>query len=185
MNLIKKELRELVYNKRSEIKDEIKSKWDATILHELLNSEFYKNAKIIFTYVSFQGEVDTIKFIEKALSEGKTICVPKVISKKEGMEAHILTNLDELEKSSYGILEPKNKNKPINPLDIDLLIMPGVAFDKDNGRIGYGGGFYDRFLKTIAPKAHKIALAYDFQVFDKNPMDEFDERVDFIITNNL
>lgn len=109
--------------------DEIKSKWDATILNELLNSDFYKNAKVIFTYVSFQGEVDTIKFIETALSDSKTICIPKVISKKEGMEAHIITNLADLEKSSYGILEPPMQSDPIKPSDIDLLIMPGVAFD--------------------------------------------------------
>lgn len=185
MNQIKNELRQLIYNKRREVNDELKEHWDATILQKLLESEFYKNAQVIFTYVSFQGEVDTIKFIEAALSEGKTICIPKVISKKEGMEAHIITSLAELEKSSYGILEPQSDSPLINPLDIDLLIMPGVAFDKTNGRIGYGGGFYDRYLKKINPKAHKIALAYNFQIFDHIPMDEFDERVDFIITNEL
>lgn len=163
--------------------DELKEQWDTAILDKILKSEIYKNAEVIFTYVSFQGEVDTIKFIETALSQGKTLCVPKVLSKKEGMEAHKITNLADLEKSSYGILEPQNQSQLINPLDIDLLIMPGVAFDKHNGRIGYGGGFYDRFLKKIDPKAHKIALAYDFQIFNQIPMDEFDERVDFIITN--
>lgn len=183
MNLIKKEFRELINSRRREMDDEIKKQWDATILHNILKSEFYKNAQVIFTYVSFQGEVDTIKFIETALADGKTLCVPKVISKKEGMEAHIITSLADLERSSYGILEPKNQSQLINPLDIDLLIMPGVAFDKNNGRIGYGGGFYDRYLKKIDPEAHKIALAYDFQIFDEIPMDEFDERVDFIISS--
>lgn len=183
MNLTKKDLRELIYSRRHEMDDEIKKQWDATILHKILKSEFYKNAEVIFTYVSFQGEVDTIKIIETALSEGKTLCVPKVISKKEGMEAYKITSLADLERSSYGILEPKDESQLISPLDIDLLIMPGVAFDKNNGRIGYGGGFYDRYLKRIDPGAHKIALAYDFQIFDEIPMDEFDERVDFIITN--
>lgn len=185
LNLTKKNLRYLIYSRRSEINDHIKKQWDAIILEKLLQSEFYKKADVIFTYVSFQGEVDTIKFIEKALSDCKTVCVPKVISKKEGMDAYKITSLNDLEKSSYGILEPKNQGSLITPSDIDLIITPGVAFDKTNGRIGYGGGFYDRFFKRITSQTNKVALSYSFQIFDNIPLDEFDEKVDFIITNEV
>ena len=183
MNLTKKDLRNLVYKKRKELDKDIKSDWDLTIFKKLLENEAYKNAAVIFAYVSFGGEVDTINFIKKALSDGKTICVPKVISKKEGMEAYKITNLNDLEKGYYGIPEPKNHCQLINPSDINLIIMPGVAFDKANGRIGYGGGFYDRYLKRVTSRTRKIALAHTFQVFDSIPTNEFDEKVDFIITN--
>lgn len=183
MNLTKKDLRNLVYKNRSELNINIKSDWDLIIFKKLLENEFYKSASVIFTYVSFGGEVDTVNFIKKALSDGKTICIPKVISKKEGMEAYKITSLNDLEKGYYGILEPKNHCQLINPSDINLIIMPGVAFDKANGRIGYGGGFYDRYLKRVSSVTKKIALAYAFQVFDSIPTDEFDEKVDLIITN--
>ena len=185
MKLTKKDFRELIYSRRQEINDEIKLQWDRIILERLLKSEFYKKAQVIFTYVSFQGEVDTIKFIETALSHGKTVCVPKVISKKEGMEAYKITSLNELEKGFYGVLEPRSENQLILPWDIDLIITPGVAFDKTKGRIGYGGGFYDRFLKRVPSQTDKVALCYTFQIFDHIPMDEFDEKVDFIITNQV
>lgn len=185
MNLTKKNLRDLIYSKRSEVNDHTKKQWDGIILEKLLQSEFYKKADVIFTYVSFKGEVDTIKLIEKALSDCKTVCVPKVISKKEGMEAYRITSLKDLEKSSYGILEPKNQDSLIIPSDIDLIITPGVAFSKTNGRIGYGGGFYDRFFKRVTAQTTKVALSYSFQIFESIPMDEFDEKVDFIITNEL
>lgn len=183
MNLTKKDFRNLVYTKRSELDKDIKSDWDIIILKKLLHNEFYKKADVIFTYVSFGGEVDTINFIKKALSDGKTICVPRVISKKEGMETYKITSLNDLEKGFYGILEPKNHCQLIKPSDIDLIIVPGAAFDKSNGRIGYGGGFYDRYLKRVKAGTKKIALAYTFQVFESIPTDEYDEKVDFIITN--
>lgn len=183
MNLTKKDLRNLVYKNRKELDKDIKSDWDLTIFKKLLESEAYKKASVIFTYISFGCEVDTINFIKKALSDNKTICVPKVISKIEGMEAYKITSLNDLEKGYYGILEPKNHCQLINPSEINLIIMPGVAFDKTNGRIGYGGGFYDRYLKRVTSGTRKIALAYTFQVFDSIPTDEFDEKVDFIITN--
>lgn len=182
MNLTKKDLRNIVYTRRNELNKGIKSDWDIEILKKLLQNEFYKKADVIFTYISFGGEVDTIKFIEKALSDGKTICVPRVISKKEGMEAYEISSLNDLEKGFYGILEPKGESKFISPLHIDLIVMPGVAFDKANGRIGYGGGFYDRFLKRVTAETIKIALAYTFQIFDSIPTEEFDEKADFIIT---
>lgn len=185
MNLSKKDLRSIVYAKRKELGSSTKRSWDSIILGRLLQNGNYKNADVIFTYISFEGEVDTIKFIERALSDGKTICVPRVISKKEGMEAYKICSINDVEKGCYGILEPKKQCQLINPEDINLIIMPGVAFDKTNGRIGYGGGFYDRYLRKVSPKTKKIALAYSFQIFDSIPVDEFDEKVDFIITNEM
>ena len=183
MDLTKKEIRRLIYDKRKELDSSTKAKWDAEIFEELVSGEFYKNSRVIFVYVSFGGEVDTIKFIQKAINDGKTICVPKVISKAEGMEAYVIKSLDDLEKGFYDIPEPKNGTLLMTPEKIDLLVMPGVAFDLSNRRIGYGGGFYDRFLRRISGNTPKIALSYSFQVFESIPCDEFDEKIDLLITN--
>lgn len=104
------------------------------------------------------------------------------------MDAVEITSLDNLIESSYGILEPSIEENFITPNELDLIVVPGVAFDKNRGRIGYGAGFYDRYFKKIneenIKRIVKLALAYDFQVLDKVPMDERDVPVDHIITES-
>lgn len=180
----KKEIRKQIEQKRASMTTSQKALWDKQILHQLLQSEYYTRAKIIFCYISFEGEVDTLTFIEHALSDNKILCVPKVHSMKEGMDAYRIKNLDQLTKGYYGILEPSDLTGIIQPTSIDLLIIPGVAFDGNMNRIGYGGGFYDRYLKNIASTTPKIALAYDFQILESLPTDSYDEMITKVITNS-
>lgn len=179
----KKEIRKYIEEKRALLDPFQKVTWDSQILNQLLQSKFYADATIIFCYISFDGEVDTLKFIEHAIKDKKTVCVPKVHSMKAGMDAYTIHSLTELTTGYFGILEPSNLSGFMLPSSIDLLIMPGVAFDHKMNRIGYGGGFYDRYLKQISPTIPKIALAYDFQVLESIPSDTFDERITKIITN--
>lgn len=179
----KKNIRNIVKYKRDSLSEEVKEVMDDIIFNKIVESKEYKSAKTIFVYVSFQGEVDTHKFIKYALNDTKRICVPKIISKKEGIRAVEINSFEELKKEAYGILEPDNFDKKVDEKNIDLILMPGVAFDENGGRIGYGGAFYDRFLKNVSPKTLKIALAYDFQIFSKVPMEEHDIKIDGIITN--
>lgn len=178
----KKEYRKEVLEKQENLDSNTKTIYDDSIFKKLIGSKEYKAASVIFTFVSYKNEVDTHKFIEYALGEGKIIGVPRVISKEEGMEVCKIEDFNDLEKGYYGILEPKNHCDKISHKDIDLVIMPGVAFDKERGRIGYGGGFYDRFLKTMDENIPKIALGYDFQIYDVVPIEEFDVKPDKIIT---
>lgn len=179
----KKEIRILIKNKKSLLKREIKEIMDNSIFNKIIESNFYKDAKTILVYVSFNGEVETHRFIKYALKDGKNICIPKVLSKEDGMKAIKIDSFDELKKGAYGILEPKNLTKKIEEKDIELILIPGVAFDKNGGRIGYGGGFYDKFLKKVRKDTFKIALAYDFQILDEVPLEEHDVKIDGIITN--
>ena len=117
---------------------------DEKIQKTLFLQDFFKNAKTVMTYVSYKSEPDTLKIIEKMLSEGKTVCAPVCLGGGI-METYELSSLSELSPSNMGILEPKREKK-IAPSDIDLLIVPLCAFNKDGHRIGYGGGYYDRFL---------------------------------------
>lgn len=99
------------------------------------------------------------------------------------MKAIKLNSIDELKKNSMGILEPIDDSNYIEKENIDLIVVPGVVFDKECNRIGYGGGYYDRYLKDIKSKENKIALAYDLQIVDKIESEVHDIKVDYIITN--
>lgn len=183
VSLSKKEYREEVLALRSQLDIHTKNQWDNIILDKLINSDYYKNSSVIFAFVSFRDEVDTHKFIKQALKDGKTICVPKVPSKKQGMETHIIKGFEDLKEGYFGILEPIDECTKASPDDIDFILMPGVAFDMEGGRVGYGAGFYDKFLAKLNKDVPKIAIAYDFQLYEKVPTDEFDIKIDGIITN--
>ncbi len=179
----KKDIRRFILEQRDKLEPDIKKELDKKIFSELIDSEAYKNASVIFVFVNFKSEVDTHEIIKQALKDSKTICVPKINTKEREMEIFKINSLEELKEGYYGILEPGEDCPAVNSNDIDLVLMPGAAFDRQGGRIGYGGGFYDRFLSRMNKKVDKIALAFDFQILDRVPMDEFDVRVDGIVTN--
>jgi 5-formyltetrahydrofolate cyclo-ligase len=94
-----------------------------------------------------------------------------------------IKSFDDLEEGAYGILEPKDIMLKVDESLIDVSYLPGLAFDRKGGRVGYGGGFYDRFLRKTRKDSKKIALGYSFQVLEKVPMDDNDEVIDGIITD--
>lgn len=179
----KGEIRKYISDKRDLTDISQRKIYDNKIFETLINSNFYKKTKVIFTFVSFKSEVDTHRIIDHAIRDGKTVCVPKIKSKIKGIDVFKIKGKKDLEKRYFGVMEPKDNCTPVNPKDIDLILMPGLAFDKRGGRIGYGGGFYDRFLKKLKKKVSKIALAYHFQILDEVPVNSLDVRVDGIITN--
>ncbi|MDI6618338.1 MAG: 5-formyltetrahydrofolate cyclo-ligase [Clostridiales bacterium] len=180
---VKKELRRLMIEKRNSMDLNKKAEWDNKITSQLIESSFYENAKIIFTYVSFGSEVDTHYFIKYALNDKKVLCVPKIISKNGVMKAFRINSFKDLKAGSFGIPEPEDCRVEITPSKMNLILMPGLVFDRGGERVGYGAGFYDRFLYGAGKKASKVALAYDFQLLNKIPSDKFDIKADAIITN--
>ncbi|WP_027623261.1 5-formyltetrahydrofolate cyclo-ligase [Clostridium lundense] len=179
----KKLIRDSILKIRDTISLSERKKYDEEIFKKVIESKYYKEAKSIFIFVSYKTEVDTHKIIKKALEDGKVISVPKVISKKDGMYGAIINKFSDLKPGKYGILEPGEENIKILEKDIDLVLIPGAVFDKEGGRIGYGGGFYDRFLVKVRKDVPKVAIAYDVQIIDKVPMGELDVRIDDIISN--
>lgn len=179
---IKNVLRGEIKERKKELKLEEKRKKDKKIKEKFTASSIYKKATCIFIYVSLKDEVDTHNIIKEALKNGKRICVPKVISIKEGMDAIEIKDFSELvECGAYKILEPLDFKNKIDEKDIDLAVLPGLAFDNEGGRLGYGGGFYDRFIPKLKNEVPKIALAYDFQMVDDVPKDSHDILVDKVI----
>lgn len=142
-----------------------------------------------FLFVSFRSEVETLGLINQLLGRGKIVTVPLVSVKEKKMTAVRLINPGEdLVPGYYGILEPSRKiveERTIDPASIDIVVLPGSVFDEKGGRLGYGGGFYDRFLALeIRPSALRVALAFDLQVLVEVPQQPHDMPVDFIITEN-
>ncbi|BDB02447.1 5-formyltetrahydrofolate cyclo-ligase [Clostridium botulinum] len=175
-------LRKEIINVRKSLTLEEKTQKDIIIKDKLQKNSLYKESKFIFIYVSLKDEVDTHAIIKEGLRNGKRICVPKVISIQEGMVAIEIKDFSELiECGPYKILEPKNFENIVDSKEIDLAILPGLAFDNKGGRLGYGGGFYDRFIPKLKKEVSKIALAYDFQILKEVPKDAHDVLVDEII----
>lgn len=176
----KRDIRRYILDKRNKISNIEKEKLDNEIIYKFINSDEYNESKVIFSYIGFGSEIDTEIIIKDALNKGKTVCVPKV--KGKDMLLIKINSLNNLIRSNYGILEPSENESNMNIKDLDLIIMPGVAFDKFKNRIGYGGGYYDRLLCSSNVNINKVVLAYDFQVLEHISTEEHDIKVDKIIT---
>ena len=138
----------------------------------------FKDSKVVMFYVSFNSEVDTHEMIKEAL-KSKRIAVPKVVEGE--MQSALIIDFDQMIPSGkFNILEPIELLK-IEPKNISLIIIPGIAFDRKGHRIGYGYGYYDKFLRKIS-KAVKIGIAFDFQIVDKIPNEAHDVPLDSIVT---
>lgn len=137
----------------------------------------YKQAKTIYGYLPYNQEVRTVPMLEQALRDGKQVAVPKVIG--DEMRFIYMTDLSQVEKGYAGIPEPV-ADGPVADDTTALVLMPGLAFDPQGHRIGYGGGFYDRFL-AAEPNHPTVALCYDFQLLPALETEEFDIPVDCVL----
>lgn len=140
-------------------------------------TRYYQEAKTIYGYLPYNQEVRTVPILEKALRDGKRVAVPKVYG--DTMRFIYLSDFTAVEKSSFGIPEPV-EDTPVAEDKTALVLMPGLAFTKDGGRIGYGGGFYDKFLAD-EPDHPTVALCYDFQMMESLPTESFDIPVDLVL----
>ena len=150
-----------------------------SICNTFLRLPEYKEAEYVFVYVDCKNEVETKKVIEQCWKDGKTIAVPKVFGKV--MKFYAITSFDDLEEGYFGIREPKHECLQETVREDGLMILPGVAFDEERHRVGYGGGFYDKYLEEH-PDMKKIAFAFEFQMFDRVPFEVFDRQPEKIIT---
>ena len=142
-----------------------------------VNSEAYRTAKTIYGYLPYNQEVRTVPMLAQALRDGKKVAVPKIYG--DTMKFLYLDDLSLVEKNEMGIPEPI-ADEPVAEDKTALVLMPGLAFTKDGDRMGYGGGFYDRFLAE-EPDHPTLALCYEFQIVDSLPTEEFDIPVDTVL----
>lgn len=160
---------------------------NTAIRKRLFKTEEYKSCIRLFTFISFQSEVDTIEIINQALQDQKKVYAPRV--EGNNMDFYEINHLDGLIPSKYGVPEPSAEeigkyhfNNEVPLTGENLMLLPGLAFDKAGNRIGYGAGYYDRYLAAYPPKIfYKVALAYDFQLVDTIPSEEYDIKADMIL----
>jgi 5-formyltetrahydrofolate cyclo-ligase len=176
----KRKLRKRVIEDRLQlIPEKVKQKSDR-IMSTFFSTDDYKKAKVVMFYVDMRNEVMTKAAINKAIAEGKRVVVPRV-KKGYGLLAIEIQSLEELSPGTFGVMEPPEKEEIVLK-DIDVVVVPGVAFDRNGYRIGYGAGYYDNFLPKLKSDAKNIAVAFEMQLRDLIPVESHDVKMDMIIT---
>lgn len=186
--MTKSEIRQLMKTKREELSPMVKMEYDKKIHEKLADFSGFIDSTILFTYISFGSEIDTISIIDKAFQMNKKVYIPRV--EGSNMNFYEIKSLQGLISSKFGILEPIAKSDFLyqsskHHKEKMLMLLPGLAFDKLGNRIGYGAGYYDRYLTSHGEKDWiKVALSYDFQIMDSLPVMGYDISADYIITPN-
>ena len=180
----KKELRKKIINERDQLTERDIAEKSRLISEKLFSLQAYRNAETIMYFISFGTEVDTRPMVEETIRQGKVALAPKPRPEERKMiPSRILDWDNDFIPGAYNIPEPKEEAlRPYNPDQIDLLIVPGVAFDLKGNRLGYGGGYYDRFFALLKPGTPLVALVFELQVVPEVPVEEWDRRVDVIVT---
>jgi len=176
----KKTLRRRFLALRAALSSAEKREIDEQILNKILHFPVYQKANCVFIYISTAEEIDTRLLLEDALTAGKLVCVPRCEQQKGEMTARLITSLTEVTSGRYGILEPPITAKIIPPERLTLAIVPALACDRFGYRLGYGGGYYDRFLMRVS--APTVVLCPQSRLVDRLPVDSYDKKCDWIIS---
>jgi 5-formyltetrahydrofolate cyclo-ligase len=182
----KSEIRKNILDKLKSQKEEYRRQKSLVVKKKLFSLAEFKKAKRILLYVSKYYEVDTKPIIKEVLEEGKNVFLPVTDTKGRKLIISEISDLEnDIELGPYGIYQPGAKCKRLGRLgSLDLLLMPGVGFDKKGSRLGHGAGYYDRLLKDIPHNIIRIGLAFDFQVQDEDiPQLASDMPVTRVVTN--
>ncbi len=181
----KQELRQLILDLIKGQKEEVRLFKSRIIFEKVIALPVFKNARTILCYASFRGEVDTLALMQRAMELKKRVALPLMRKEEQQIVPMLIKSLTELKPGAYGIQEPPDV--PQNRLgadELDLVVVPGVAFDRQNNRLGRGAGYYDRFLSDLPAAIPTVGLAYDLQVVDAlYGIEPHDRPVALVITN--
>lgn len=172
----KEQFRHRMKENRASLTDNQREEKNQRIQERLLSLPLFYDAKKIFIFLNFRDEVRTEGIIQEALARGQRICLPKVVGKE--MVAIEVFSLAHLVPNKMGIFEPEGDSVE----DMDLIVCPGLAFDKKGYRMGYGGGYYDRFL--TAHPCPTLGLGYDLQWVEEVPRESYDVAVDYFLSES-
>lgn len=185
----KKILREQILQARSELSHATILDSSTIIMTKIEKMDNFITSNMVMCYIDFGNEVKTKDFIRKCLALKKRTLVPIILKYPNGrkeMKASELYDLDnDVESGTMGILEPKPDHRRfIDPAEIDFFVVPGLAFDKAKNRLGYGAGFHDIMFKLLREDCITAAVSFDFQVFDRIPVKDYDIPVKLIVTES-
>ena len=180
----KNAIRQDIIKKLGELGGLEKNEKSLAISKRLFGMDEFKKSKTVFCFLSTLFEVQTEKIIRESLRLGKHVLVPLLDPEEENLQASRIPSMDiDFMIGKYGIKQPTLKLRDIVAFsNIDFVVVPGLAFDNIGNRIGYGAGFYDKFFKKISSGVTRVAVSYDFQLFNLVPHSDLDEPVHFLIT---
>ncbi len=181
----KDELRQLMLGRIKAQKEAVALFKSQVICEKVVDLPVFRSARTILCYASFGGEVDSFALMQKALDQKKRVALPLVRKEDKRIIAMLINSLNGLKPGAYGIPTPADiAGNAVAPEELDLVVVPGVAYDRLNNRLGRGAGYYDRFLSALPAATPTIGLAYDIQMVDVLPRIEAHDRpVSLVITN--
>ena len=181
----KQELRQLILDLIKGQKEDVRLFKSRVIFEKVTALPVFKSARTILFYASFRGEVDTFALMQRAMELKKRVALPLIRKEEQQIVPMLIESLTELETGPYGIQSPVDvPQNRLNADELDLVVVPGVAFDRCNNRLGRGAGYYDRFLADLPATIPSIGLAYDLQVVDVLwGIESHDLPVTLVITN--
>lgn len=160
---------------------EKKAELDDAVFRRLVSVKEFKSQKCVFVYVSRGIEVDTVRFIERCFELGKMVAAPRCNKENHTMDFYYIESFDDLEIASYNLLEPDiTKCRRVEDLSTGICIVPGLSFDSEGFRLGFGMGYYDRFLSHFGGK--RVGICYSDCIRWRLPHGYFDRRVDMVVT---
>ncbi len=178
----KEKLRAEMLKKREELSQEYVRAASSVICTKISKMDEFARAKTVLFYCSVKNEVNVMPLLEESMND-KVVCIPRMESEKGKMTARKTEDANCFIEGKFGILEPPSDSLIINPEEIDFVIVPLVAFDGENNRLGFGGGYYDRYLPKCL-NAYKCAAAYSFQKVGLIDVNSFDIKIDAVITED-
>lgn len=182
--LSKKELRRAYLARRSELSNAERQRLSTEICRRITSAPWFDSAKNLLMYMPFRQEVDIRPLMDTAWEEGKTVFLPKSEPKTKAMNVYQVEGVHTLTSGAYGILEPVADERHAGKIaDLDIVFVPGVVFDRCGHRIGYGGGYFDRFLPKIGLDTLSVGVAFSLQVVDKIPHDVYDQQLHGLVTD--
>jgi len=178
----KEKIRQKMLEQLKNMDKEEKERRNARIREKLFSYDRFKRASIVMSYVSKGYEVDTWEIIKRSLEMGKKVAVPFILKEGRLILPSLILDPKELIPGPFGVCQPHPDNlRQLNLNQIEIILVPGLAFDRQGNRLGHGQGYFDRFLKKIPPNIHTIGLAYEFQILNTLPFGPEDIPVSTLI----
>lgn len=181
-----RDLRRRVLGRRDRLSARERHLKSGALAARLMGLEPYARARSILFFASFRSEVDTFFLMEEVLAGGRQLALPLTVTREKQLRIYEVQDLEkDLVRGYQGIREPDPQCcQEIDPAVLDLVIVPGSVFDRQGGRMGYGGGYYDRFLANRAPQATRVGICFDLQLVTEVSMAPHDQYVDYVVTES-
>lgn len=176
----KREVRNALLHERRAYLNEKRLKGSRQIMQNLADSDLYKNCRTLMCFISTRIEVDTSKIIERAFADGKRVAAPRCVPQTSSMDFYYINSLDDLETLSFNLLEPMEHCELVSDHSSSLCIVPGLAYSRQGHRIGFGSGYYDRFLADY--NGISCGVIFDEFIRDDLPTEDTDVKVKYIMT---